>query len=111
MTGHDFPAILGAAHREATRAQAGLPEGSGLDCGFAWVTIDGNEALARFCRAHTTRDTARFYGRKGEPRGWTWWKPGGYSGQSVGIHEAGARAFRDTLARFGIRADVGSRLD
>lgn len=49
--------------------------------------------------------------RSSENAAWQWWKPGGFAGQSVGIHEAGARAFRDKLAEYGIRADVGSRLD
>lgn len=51
------------------------------------------------------------YGDKGYPRGWQFWKPGNHNGQSVRIFEAGARGFRDELAKYGIRADVGSRLD
>lgn len=115
----DFEAILNAAHEAAKAAQVGMVEGRGLDCGFAWVTISGNDALARHCRKqikaaggerNLTFEQSRLYGRAGEP-GWQWWKPGGFPGQSVGIHEAGARAFRDKLAEYGIRADVGSRLD
>lgn len=122
----DFEAILTEAHRAASDAQAGMQEGRSLDCGFAWVTISGNDALARYCRTEyrKTEDALdaggnrqnimrrqRDLGRKGYPTGWQWWKPGGYPGQSIGIHEAGAHAFRDVLAKHGIRADVGSRYD
>lgn len=112
MQNSQFESLLAAAHQAARDAQAGMKEGTGLDCGFAWVVISGNEPLARYCRSRITQHGAHrsVYGSKGEP-GWQWWKPGAYAGQSIGIHEAGAKAFRDVLAVYGIRADVCSRYD
>lgn len=110
----DFEAIIDEAHAAAAAAQQGMVENpNALDCGFAWVTLSGNDTMARYCRhsvAAKGGDRQR-YGSKGYPIGWQWWCPGGFRGQAISIHEAGARAFRDVLARYGIRADVGSRLD
>lgn len=126
----DYEMILVKAHEMAALA---VSEASGKynemagACGFAWVTIEGTDGLARFCRK-TIRDFAktagvgafgrrdvmekqRHYGDKGYPRGWQFWNPGEYLGQRVDIKETGARAFRDVLAEAGIRATVGSRLD
>lgn len=120
----DYEAILTEAHnaaREAVAAEvARRPEDErDCDCGFAWVTVEGNEAIARHCRKarkhaegyNATGDVLSRLGDKGYPKGWQWWKPGNFRGQSVRIHEVGARAFRDVLAKHGIRADSGSRLD
>lgn len=106
-----FEEILHHAHRAAHEAVKDLPDTGA--CGFAWVTIEGRSPLARHCRLKAANDMPgrRFYGSKGFPRGWQFWKPGGYPGQSIDAIEAGARAFRDVLAEYGIRADVGSRLD
>lgn len=115
----DYEAILKEAHEAARQAVDAMgPENmNALDCGFAWVNISGNEPLARFCRkalrnrGETDIAARRFYGSKGYPTGWQFWEPGGFRGQAIGHHEAGAKAFRDVLARYGIRADVGSRLE
>lgn len=122
----DFELVLRAAHAAAEAAVLSeahaRPEGPyALDCGFAWVTISGTDPLARYCRAQiklvehpgqpAARERYHKLGSKGYPSGWQWWKPGNWWGQSIRVHEAGARAFRDELAKFGIRADVGSRLD
>lgn len=86
-------------------------------CGFAWVTIDGKSPLANWCRKQSKehdlkgRVTPWLYGSKGYPTGWQFWNPGDYNGQRVDVKEVGARAFRDKLAEYGIRSDVGSRLD
>lgn len=116
----DFETILTEAHDAARKAVAAevaaRPEREAdFDCGFAWVIVEGNSALARHCRAklkdannHATRDR---YGDKGYPKGWQWWKPGNFNGQSVRIHRKGAEAFIEALGRHGIRADAGSRLD
>lgn len=110
-----FHKILLAAHGAAVGVQASMVEGQGLDCGFAWVTVDGNHPLARYCRnvvkTMGEKTTHGFYGSKGYPRGWQWWEPGHHPGQSIGIHEAGARAFRDVLATYNIVGTVGSRYD
>lgn len=109
-----FEEILDEAHTAAEKAVDALgPENpNALDCGFAWVCLPGNDGFARRCstKAKKGGDAAR-YGSKMSGLGWTFWRPGGFSGQAIGHHEAGARAFRDVLAKHGIRADLGSRYD
>ena len=121
----DWDKVLEEAHEAAEMAElkeiAIRPENPyALDCGFAWVTIDGNSPLARFCRKKMRgygkgkdnyREAWIKYGDKGYPSGWQWWKPGEFNGQSIRIHEVGSRAFRDVLANYGYAATVGSRLD
>lgn len=132
----DFQKILNYAHEQAKRyssiERTARPENPrDVDCGFAWVIVDGKDPFANWCRAEkkrrikaagtgdvTTTDTMRTirsldpeFGSKGYPRGWQWWCPGNFNGQSVRIHEAGAKGFRDALAEHGITATVGSRLD
>jgi hypothetical protein len=97
--------------------------GEGAMCGFAWCSIEGNEPLARYCRRRAKESVSsttgldqeilarRFYGSKGYPKGWRWWNPGDYAGQSIDVKEEGARAFREKMAEYGIRVDVGSRYD
>jgi hypothetical protein len=102
-----------AAAREAVAAEG--PENMmALNCGFAWVTISGNEPFARWCRKaqiSTDNESRNYFGDKHWDKGWMWWNPGDFSGQQVSHKEAGARAFRDALAKYGIVATVGSRLD
>lgn len=134
----DFEQILKDAHTAATKAilekfRKGDRE-QPFNCGFAWVKVDGNDPLARFCRqriknTHTqlggrTREEHRLFGDKGEP-GWQWWKPGNWPSaavlglndvpkvyeQDMDFHIEGAKAFVKVLAEHGIRATVGSRLD
>lgn len=109
----DYAAILTEAHAAARAAVADQPDR--WACGFAWVTIDGTHPLARWCRKHGAGAEGwaqrSIYGDKGYPKGWQWWCPGNFRGQSVDAHERGAYAFRDVLATYGIRADAGSRLD
>lgn len=117
----DFAAILDAAHKAAQEAVKAENERQpedmhALDCGFAWVTIDGKQPLAVWCRqqvklAGGESKAHHMYGHKGYPRGWTFWKPGDFNGQSIRIHRVGSVAFEAKLAEFGIRATVGSRLD
>ena len=112
MTAPDFKAILIEAHGAAVAAAAHLPDVGA--CGFAWVTVDGNEPIARWCRKQpkgSAWGTGRgFYGDKGYPKGWQWWSPG-YGGQSIDAKETAAAAFRNALGKYGIRATLGSRLD
>lgn len=109
--------ILNEAHdaaKAAVKANAHKENPNAFDCGFAWVTIDGMSPLARHCRkALKTADRSqhRHLGDKGYPKGWQFWCPGEHYGQSIAVMEEGARAFRDALARHGISATVGSRLD
>jgi hypothetical protein len=74
-----FAHVLEVAHIAARQAQAGMVEGIGLDCGFAWVTISGWHPLARWCRkamAEAPGATRSFYGDKGYPKGHQWWEAG-----------------------------------
>ena len=74
---------------------------------------DDDEQAARVRRL-AAREAESRYGHKGYPTGWEFWMPGrgGAPGcQSVHIFEAGADAFRDVLAKYGIRANSASRLD
>ena len=111
----DYATVLDQAHAAAERAVQGLPDQ--YACGWAWVRVEGNSPLARFCRAQIKAaggdgyEARQRYGSKGYPTGWQFWQPGKFRGQSIDAHEAGARAFRDVLADFGINADVCSRLD
>lgn len=112
----DFDAILSSAYKAAADAQAGLVEDmNALDCGFAWVTVKGNTAFAKWCKqqadAASDRWVARNYGSKGYPKGWKFWCPGSFGGQSMPIHLAGAEAFAYVLQANNIEADVGCRYD
>lgn len=113
---------IAAAKGAVEIASHKYPEMAGA-CGFAWIKIDGTDGLARHCRKQIkiieaqhlgnqeTHRRTHLYGSKGYPNGWQFWNPGNHIGQRVDIKEAGAIAFRDVLANYGIRADVGSRLD
>lgn len=96
------------AARDAIIANAWRERPNAFDCGFAWVTMSGNLPLARYLRKAGI-------GSKGYPSGWQLWMPGrneaGFGGQSIAVFEAGAKAYRDSVARHGIVVDVGSRLD
>lgn len=118
MTTQDlvYEQLLVTAHRAAAQVvvfeSEHQPEDPrALDCGFAWVTIPGRSALAAYCRRCATADNRQRYGSKDYPTGWHFWCPGGHYGQSIRIHEAGAKAFREVLAAAGISATVHSRLD
>lgn len=108
----DFRSILEEAHAAARHAAKDMPDIGA--CGFAWVTVGGNEPIARWCRKQphgSSWDAGRgFYGSKGYPKGWQWWGPG-YNGQSIDAKEVAACAFRDVLGNHGIVATVSSRLD
>lgn len=115
----DWYPVLLDAHFKAEKAVeeelARLPEDPhALDCGFAWVTIPGNHPLAVYCRHYsgqTNADGRRLYGSRDAVKGWTFWCPGQFRGQSIRIHEAGARAFRKALVERNINATMGSRYD
>ena len=121
----NWESVLVEAHNAAKAAViaelAREPENPhAFDCGFAWVTIPGTHPLARHCRTQRNRlegdaraqnDGAHLYGNKGYPRGWQWWCPSDYRGQSVRVWRVGAAAFAACLATHGVRADVRSRLD
>lgn len=126
----DFMKILEEAHEAASAAHADIKDG--LPCGFAWVTVEGNSALARWCRQQIKKadlayqysggsdravasdklhEAERKFGSKGYPGGWRWWCPGNYPGQNVAGHVKAAAAFQAKLAEYGIRATHLSQLD
>lgn len=111
-----YSATLAAAYDAARRAQAGRVENlRALDCGFAWVVVR-DAAFMRWARDNAARGITSSaipsYGSKHYAGGWCFWCPGPFNGQSISIHEAGARAFRDIMAH-GLQCNVefGSRLD
>jgi hypothetical protein len=126
-----FRLILVAAHHAAKEAVAKMgPENmNALDCGFAWVEIDGRHPFVNWCRKNykiiqkdidaetdekmkqLLRHHHRMFGSKGVYRGWQFWCPGEFNGQAIGHHRAGAHAFNDVLAKEGIVGTVGSRYD
>lgn len=72
-------------------------------CGFAWVTISpARGAFVNYLKG-------RQVGSKGYYGGYEIWVR--EFGQSVDRKAAFAGAFRDVLAKYGITASVGSRLD
>lgn len=129
----DFTKILQEAHDAATQAIRDYFNGheeQPLNCGFAWVTIDGTSALARHCRKQLAEATGSLAernkvrllcGDKGYPSGWEFWGPGNWpSEEEVGrtvyaqdmtFRRVGAEAFQKKLAEHGISATVGTRLD
>lgn len=118
----DYTLILAEAHAAAEQAVSKLgPENPyAADCGFAWVTISGNSPLAGWCRQQVkvadelgdkSYEIRHYFGSRGYPKGWQFWKPGGFNGQAIGHHIAGARAFNEVLARHNIVGELGSRYD
>ena len=126
-----YEAALNKAYDAARAAQRGAVEDpNALDCGFAWVVVYDISFMAWCRKKKAEMDTVvkqvpsgfsnaailtgcdRYYGTKSTETGRTFWKPGGFPGQAISIHEAGARAFRDTLTHaLQIRVEMGSRLD
>lgn len=113
-----YEIALGDAHIAARKAQIGMHEGRGLDCGFAWC-VAYDPTFQAWCRKRARENGSKaappsvhYYGSKHYATGWCFWNPGNYPGQSIGVKEAGARAFRDALVHaLQIRVEMGSRLD
>lgn len=84
---------------------AHLPFGEPAYCGFAWVEIpDGRSPLVREMKKMGV-------GSKHWKKGWQVWSPGEHKGQSMDIHEAGARAYAAFLRQHGFEVYMGSRAD
>lgn len=114
-----YQTALDNAYAAASEAQKGLVENmNAFDCGFAWV-VTRDQSFNGWCRkqakeleAKGERGKARLYGSKHYAGGWSFWCPGNFNGQSVGIHEKGAKAFSESLAReLGFYVEHASRLD
>lgn len=128
--------ILIAAHAAAKVAiLARFADGKrehGMNCGFAWVVIDGRSSMAKYCRKDlgdertASYDQRRFYGSKSE-KGWQWWRPGQWPSleevqavapdvevlyeQDMDMIYAGAQAFAKVLQDNGVNAYAACRLD
>lgn len=113
-------AAIVAAENAIKKSQVQFPDDRG-PCGFAWVVVsDGRSDFVKSCKkqikiaeqAGVTNPIflARF-GRKNYGKGWLFWNPGQYFGQSVDIKESGAYAFAAKLREFGVEAYAESRLD
>ena len=102
-----------AAAVKAVQANAHREGQGGFDCGFAWAIIeDGRSPIYKAAKAAGRGQPG--YGHKAYgQKGWEVWMPGraGFNGQSVGIFEAGARAFCEVLKSYGIACHWSSRLD
>jgi hypothetical protein len=99
-----------------------------FDCGFAWVVIrpgtspfvcwlrkqirEAQKGITDGREKRLAKQNAEVkYGHKHYYGGWQIWQPGGWYGQSIHIHEAGAKAFAEVLVKHGIEAFADSRLD
>jgi len=134
----DYEKIITDAHAAADKAildyyAAGNREG-GINCGFAWVKLDGRAGLARYCRsklpdrrAIEDRDLWLRYGSSSE-NGWQWWGPGEWPTlkqvkavcpdfddriytQDKDFKYVAAKAFVLVLNEAGIGADARCRFD
>ncbi len=75
-------------------------------CGFAWVNIKpARGKLVNYLKKIGVGRTDDYYG------GYTIWSPSGHNSQQMYTLEAGATAFADVLRRYGIRANVSTRMD
>ena len=107
----DFAAIVAEANAAATVAaqaeNAKLPPEAqrGLDCGFANLVIrPATTPFVRFLKSQGI-------GSKNWNGGWYIGCTGFAPTQSISVHEAAARAYRDVLGKYDIDATVQSRLD
>lgn len=135
----DYDTILDEAQAAAYKAILGKyikgDREQPVNCGFAWVVVDGRGSLVNHAKKHLTKlnkdnyrgDTQR-YGSPNYPKGWAFWGPGRWPTmddlRATGIYNvpaiytqdmdfkyAGAKAFADVLVAHGIPANVRTRLD
>lgn len=86
-------------------AAMGPEDTRGFNCGFAWVTVrPARGTLISWCKKNNV-------GSKSTTGGWNFWNPGQFRGQHIDHHYAGAQAFAEILARYGLRATAERRLD
>jgi len=76
-------------------------------CGFAWVDVTVPRTNSKEAKALEKMGFTKSY----RPKRMDLWKPGSYNGQSMDVHEAGARAYAEVLRQYGFRAYMGSRAD
>jgi hypothetical protein len=109
-----YERALREAYEAADRAKADMVEDKqALNCGFAWVTVH-DRAFMAWCRRQAEESGERYgrHGSKSLTGGWQFWCPGKSTAQAVDIHQAGAKAFSESLAHaLQIRCEWSSRLD
>lgn len=101
--------VAGNAAAKAHDATLGPENLRGLDCGFAWVVIHpARGPFVEWAKREGIGET-RTYG----DRGFQIWysKFSNVPTQSIGTHEAAARAVVEVLKRHDINASSASRLD
>lgn len=75
-------------------------------CGFAWVNIKpARGKIVNFLKKAKIGRTDDYYG------GYTIWNPSGHNSQHMYTLEAGAKAYADVLRKYGINANVSTRMD
>lgn len=126
------------AAKAAVRGARHLENPNAFDCGFAWVIVQPAtcpfiRGLKKVAKAHiaavlagmpvvdgraerlVAQEARTVYGWRRDygGGGWEFFMLGAreHTGQSVAVFEAGAVAFAAVLDRYGIPAQVGSRLD
>lgn len=108
MTVDQIRAALREAEEQATAvgdallAQHGDMWGA---CGFSWVYIKGVKGNTKLGRKLKSLGVHQDYTRQFQI-----WSPG-YHGQNVDNKIKAAHAYADTLAKYGIRTEVGYALD
>lgn len=104
----DNAVSMGRMAAQIADAALGDENSRGLDCGFAWVTIrPARGAFVSWLKKHG-------HGHNAYGGGWEIWYSEFSDGrtQSISVHEAAAKAFRDSLVQdLGISPTVGSRYD
>ena len=75
-------------------------------CGFAWVVVFDVKLNTKLGKAMKACGFRKQYGG-----GISLWNPSNYSGQSMDIKEAGARAYAEILRSYGFKAYMNSRAD
>jgi len=105
----DILAIKNEAEVAANLAQASYIQKHGEPgyCGFAWVNVYVGRTNSTEAKELMKLGFKKDY----RPKCLNLWKPGNYNGQSMDIHEEGARAYADVLQKHGFRAYAGSRAD
>lgn len=105
----DIQTIHTEAMAAATQAQdAWLAQhGDTPYCGFAWVNVYVDRTNSREAKELLKIGFRKDY----RPKCLCFWKPGSYNGQSMDVHEEGARAYAEVLSKHGFRAYAGSRPD
>jgi hypothetical protein len=104
--------------QEWTAKTGGNQYGEPMYCGFAWVTVypkfdhkgntrQGKDERKLFDTVMTKLGLRKDYTGKA----YELWNPSKWSGQSMDVKEAGARAAALVLRKYGFEAYMGSRAD